>query len=186
MILEVVLPSLLSCHNTSLISLCIADAGSADLASLQQRLNEALPGRVTWVHHEGPFSRSVLLNKAVDAAPDGLLFISDADIALPADLVQRVNRNTDVSRVWFPVCRALLNAEGSSSEWYEEGMGLLACTKDQFIKAGRHNETFTSWGGEDQDLFLRFWKAGFFCLRTHEEDLIHHWHPSQPGAGKQW
>ena len=186
MILEVLLPSLLTCHEASLISLCVADAGSEDASHLKQKLEDALPGRVTFLTVEGGFSRSKLFNRAVQAAQTELLFITDADISLPPDLVEQVNRKTDAKRLWFPVCRAMLNASGSAWEWYSEGMGVMACTKTQYNTVGGYNEAFTTWGGEDQEFYLRCWKQEYFCLRTREYNLVHHWHPSQPGAKKQW
>jgi hypothetical protein len=114
-----------------------------------------------------------------------LIFISDADIALPADIVEKINFYRRGNRVWFPVCNAFTSAEETSSQWYTSGKGITACTKQQFENIGGYDETITSWGGEDDDLWFRFWKNKFFCHRTKEKGMEHHWHPSSEGA-KKW
>ena len=39
-------------------------------------------------------------------------------------------------------------------------------------------ENFKTWGQEDDELWERFYKGGYYIIRSREKGLLHHWHPS--------
>ena len=91
------------------------------------------------------------------------------------NFVKLMNKYVKNKRVWFPVCRSEKNKEGGELFWYVEGKGLFGSMKKDFIKLGGYDEKFTDWGLEDTDLWMRFYRAGFFPLRS-KERMIHKWH----------
>jgi hypothetical protein len=48
--------------------------------------------------------------------------------------------------------------------------------RNDFINIGKLNENFTTWGGEDNDLWKRFHQDDFVVIRNRERGLFHHWH----------
>ena len=45
------------------------------------------------------------------------------------------------------------------------------------VKIGGLNETYTTWGNEDTELWERFHKNGFTIVRNRAK-ILHHWHSS--------
>lgn len=185
-LLKYVLPSILQANQSHLINLSVYDAGSEDASMLEQSLREALGSRLTFQSTNQPFARGQALNRAVANSNTELLFITDADISLPKDIVKLVNTYAQRNRIWFPVCSAYTSPAETHTAWYIEGKGLMACTRTQFATLNGYDESFTSWGGEDTDLWMRCWSHKYFCFRTHEAHLLHHWHEAVAGSGKKW
>lgn len=185
-LLNYLVESILIAEHSNLISLSVFDCGSDDILSLEETLKSKLPGHIYFETQPIPFARSIAMNKAVKNAPEKLLLITDADISVPKDIVSKVNLYVNRNRVWFPICNAFTDNNETNVSWYTEGKGILACTKIQFENLGGYNETFTNWGGEDTDLWFRFWQQHYYCYRTKEKNLLHHWHPSASNAKKQW
>ncbi len=185
-LINYLLKSLLEAHNSHLIYLSVYDCGSEDATILEQTLRDKLGVRLHFESQSMPFARSIAMNHAVNNAGTSLLFITDADISLPKNIVEKVNFYLKGNRLWFPICRAFTSREETASIWYMEGKGVLACKKEQFLKVEGYDETIIHWGKEDTDLWFRFWQMKYFCYRTKERDLVHHWHHSVEGAKKQW
>jgi predicted glycosyltransferase involved in capsule biosynthesis len=58
------------------------------------------------------------------------------------------------------------------------GKGILACNKKAFTQLGGLDEKFITWGGEDEEFYLRCYAAKMKVIRSKENQLLHHWHPS--------
>ncbi len=178
--------SLLQAKYRNLIYLSVYDCGSDDADELATTLKSKWGEHLYYETKFMPFARSKAMNSAVRNAITEHVFITDADVSLPIDIVEKVNLFSANNRIWFPVCQAYNTIEETSKSWYTEGKGILACTRKQFEEVGGYDENFITWGGEDTDLWLRFWQKNYFCCRTNEKNLIHHWHLSVDGAAKQW
>jgi hypothetical protein len=58
------------------------------------------------------------------------------------------------------------------------GKGIVGCYKKDYEKVGCLDEQFTSWGGEDEAFYLNCYASKMNIIRTRENQLLHHWHPS--------
>ena len=170
-------------ENQHLIEISIYDSGSEDFEFLAAQIKTIWQGKLKINTSEEKFTRSSSFNKAIRQSSHPLIFACDADMILPSDLIQQVNRFVTEKSVWFPICfwlekdkPALISSE--NGHWHPVGKGMFASTRQQFDIIGGFDENFVSWGGEDWDIWLRFWKAGFYPVRTRCKGLFHRWHPS--------
>jgi glycosyltransferase involved in cell wall biosynthesis len=185
-LLQFLAASLQKANHKDLIYLSVFDCGSEDRIYLEQELNRLFGEKLIFKTEAIPFARSYAINQAVSRASTDLVFITDADISVPVDIVEKINFYARRNRVWFPITSAFINKEETITEWYTEGKGLTACNKKQFQSMGGYDESITNWGGEDNDFWIRCWENKLFPVRSKEKDLIHHWHPSVEGALKKW
>lgn len=181
--LDYVLESVLKMERQELIELSIFDCGSLDLERLEKIIREKWTGKLVIKSEPVSFSRALSFNKAIEQATSNLVFACDADMSLPINLVKQCNRFVSRKSVWFPICFYLekdkppiINKE--NGDWHWVGKGMFAATKQQFERIGKYDESFNTWGGEDWDLWLRFFKKGILPLRTRCRGLFHHWHIS--------
>ena len=175
-LLDYVVASLNRCENKELIELSVFDCGSSDHSNLEDALRREWKGRLVYHRKEQPFARSEAFNAAVEQSGHGQILVCDADMSLPADIVKRVNRYVTPRSAWYPVVK-FMNEDGSS-RFYGESTGMFASRREDFIKAGKLDESIREWGKEDWLLYFAFYKAGLACIRTKEPDFIHHYHPS--------
>ena len=158
--------------------LSVYDQGSADATELQAWLKANWNGELVWQCKTAEFARSVAFNQAVDQAKGDLVFVCDADMTLPLDLEKQIRRYVSKKTVWFPVCQSQLGPDSAEWKWLSAGTGLFAGHKQWHGKAMVYDENFRSWGGEDWNMFFRFYEHGIMPLRTRCEGLYHHWHKS--------
>jgi glycosyltransferase involved in cell wall biosynthesis len=181
--LEYVLPSILKMHHPHLIEISVFDCGSEDVEALRKKIKEQWQGRLRFVSEDHPFTRAYAFNRAIDQASNELIFAADADMTLPKDLVAQCNRFVTAKTVWFPVCFSLFENKPAiiskeNGAWRPVGKGMFAATKKQFEQAGKYDTRYKTWGLEDIDLWISFFKAEIVPIRTKCKGLIHHWHPS--------
>ncbi|MGZ5245136.1 MAG: galactosyltransferase-related protein [Bacteroidia bacterium] len=181
--LDFVLPSVLKMNHQHLIELSVFDCGSEDVENFEKEIRKRWQGKLTFVTEEHKFTRSFSFNQAIDQASNELIFGCDADLDLPVDLVEQCNKYVTKKTVWFPIFFNLYENKpavlsNENGHWFPLSFGMFACTKAQFIKIGRFNEIFIRWGGEDDDLWMRFHKYGFLPIRTRCKGLFHHYHPT--------
>jgi glycosyltransferase involved in cell wall biosynthesis len=165
-----------------LIELSVFDCCSDDISDLEAEIRKRWKGKLVFTREPVKFARSYTFNKAVDQASHELIFICDADLSLPKNIVNLCNQYTGKNTVWYPIYfflykdkPAILNRE--NGEWEQYGSrGMLACTKNAFYDAGRLNEAYTVWGGEDTDLWERFHRRHYIIIRNRVKGLFHHWH----------
>ena len=185
--LHFVLDSVLKMDHQELIELSIFDCGSEDVEKLKKEIGDKWKGKLVFHSEEHPFERSYSFNKAISQSTNELIFASDADMQLPANLVELCNKYVRKNTVWFPVCFHLYKDKpavisNENGAWRYSGKGMFASTKSQFNKAGKYNEKYKSWGLEDEELWLGFYKKGIYPIRTKCRGLFHHYHPVVEGA----
>ena len=181
--LDFVLSSVLKMKHQHLIELSVYDCGSGDADFFKAELRKKWKGKLVFVSEERQFTRSFSFNKAIEQASNELIFGCDADLDLPEDLVEQCNRFVTEKTVWFPVFFNLFEGKSAkisqqNGEWFPLSRGMFASYKWQFYKIGKFNEIFVKWGGEDDDLWMRYFKYGFLPIRTNCKGLFHHYHPT--------
>lgn len=159
-------------------ALSVYDQGSADAEALHSWLKENWQGDFIWKSEHADFTRAAAFNRAIEQAKGDFIFVCDADMTLPENLELQLRRYVRKSTAWFPVCQAQLSQESDSWKWLSAGTGLVGGHKQWHSRALFYDENFKSWGGEDWDMFFRFYKNGIMPLRTRCDGLYHHWHPS--------
>ena len=178
------LPSLNLVHHAELIELSVFDCQSDDVMNLEKEIKKVWKGKLVFNTENIPFTRSYTFNKAVKQSNKEILLICDADFSLPKDLVIKGNKYTLGKLVWFPIVFYLYKNKPnkyakSHGEWMQwGGKGILACKRINFEKLGGLDESFKKWGQEDDDLWMKFYKAGHYVIRYRDIGLLHHWHPS--------
>jgi hypothetical protein len=175
--------SLNNCDNKELINISIFDCESNDISDLKNKIKEKWNGDLQFNSKNTKFSRAITFNESVKFSNTDLIFLCDADMSVPKDLVRIINFFVKKNRVWVPCVFYLfkgLNIDRSykNGEWMLEGKGMLGCLKSDFTKIGGLNESYIDWGGEDTELWERFHKNNFTIIRNKQKGLIHNWHIS--------
>ena len=176
--LNVLLASLKECENKELIQLSIYDCHSTDVPDLESEIKKKWDGVVTFYSEEIDFTRSYSFNKAIKQSCTELLFICDADMSIPSNIVSLVNKYVTKKSSWFPISLHL-DKTGMQGKFKMEGKGIFASSKSHLEKIGYYNEDFKTWGDEDWEMFFRFYKSRIRPHRTKEQYLIHHYHESK-------
>lgn len=177
------LKSLNECDHKDLINISIFDCSSNDIDNLENKIKNNWNSGLIFKKEKIKFSRALAFNNAVKFAKTELIFLCDADMSVPKDLIQTINYLVKKNRVWIP-CVFYLNKGFKNDplykngEWMLEGKGMVACLKSDFLKIGCLNESYTEWGGEDTELWERFHKSKFIVIRNKQKNLIHNWHES--------
>jgi glycosyltransferase involved in cell wall biosynthesis len=178
------LESINRAKHAELIELSVFDCGSTDIADLEAAISQQWKGKLVFAGEPVKFSRAYSFNHAVKQATNEIVFLCDADMSVPQDIVELCNRYTGRRSVWYPIVFYLLRGKQpahstKSGHWMQYGgKGMLACTKKSFIEVGMLDESFTEWGREDDELWERFMKQGYSVIRNRQNGLFHHWHPS--------
>ncbi len=178
------LVSLSKVENANLVELSVFDCGTDDVVDLEIEIKKIWKGKLKFNKMDIHFSRSYSFNKAVKQSTHSILFICDADFSLPKNIVSSCNKYSLGKLVWFPIVFYLYKNKAEkfshqNGEWMQwGGKGILCCKRKYFDSIGGLNESFTTWGQEDDELWMKFYKAGNFIIRNREQGLMHHWHPS--------
>lgn len=176
-LVHVLIQSLNQAQSKDSITLCVLDCGSDDVPDLLNEIQNHWKGKLIYKKIEQAFERSKVYNQAVNLSLNELVFICDADIQLPSDLVKKVNQYTNTLTAWFPILW-WMNEDRISGKFFSASTGMLATTKSNFIKTGGYDESIKEWGKEDWLLYFEFYKKGISCKRTFESNMIHHYHPT--------
>jgi glycosyltransferase involved in cell wall biosynthesis len=175
--------SLAEINKNKSFALSVYDQGSEDAEALHQWLRQAWKGELVWQSKPADFSRAFAFNKAMEQAKGDLIFVCDADMTLPADIEKQIRQYVRKKSAWFPVCQSQLKPDAPYWKWLTAGTGLFAAHRKWHAKALPYHEAFVTWGGEDWDLFFRFYQNGIMPLRTRCTGLYHHWHTSMEPVG---
>jgi glycosyltransferase involved in cell wall biosynthesis len=184
MILNYLLPSLKKLRFKENIEIVLVDFGSENFNELKKTLEVEWTGRLNIISLGEPFTRSRAINVAASAATEELLFITDADFSLPMQLIEQCYRFTLYGSIWFPIVYYLYKNKPErfgkgNGEWMQwGGKGILAIKKNKFQELNGLNEKFKSWGGEDEEFWMRCHQNGEVVIRSRCRELLHHWHPS--------
>lgn len=160
-----------------MIELSVVDCNSDDHADLSGAIKAIWQGGLIYQTTDMAFARSKVFNQAVKQANNELVFICDADISLPPNLVVSINQYCKSYQVWAPEV-LLMTEQGLPDRFCEEGVGMLACTKQQFESIGGFDERIIEWGKEDWLLFFECYKKGIAVYRTKEALMQHAFHVS--------
>jgi glycosyltransferase involved in cell wall biosynthesis len=183
-LLKHLLPSIEDANNKSLIEFSVADCDSNDVLNLENTIKNSTSFDIVYNKYSQAFSRSFAFNMAVKQCSHPLVFICDADMSIPKNIVALCNAYAAKKRAWYPIVFYLekdkpAKETADNGHWMQYGgKGMLACTRKDFMEIGMLNENYTTWGKEDDELWERFVKANFVIIRYRQRGLIHHWHPS--------
>lgn len=180
-LLDHLIESMNRADNRNLLNLSVYDCGSDDAGNLFEAIQEKWKGNLLYCRQEQPFARSVAFNNAVRQSETPVVLICDADMSLPADIVERASKYTSNKTAWFPV--VWYTNEDGSGRFYTESTGMLCTLKADFFRVGAYDEQIKEWGKEDWLLFFEYYKHGIACIRTRERYFVHHYHPSLKPAG---
>jgi glycosyltransferase involved in cell wall biosynthesis len=180
-LLNHVIPSLNACANKELIELSIYDCGSEDVQYLEEEIRKVWKGKLVYTRVQQKFARSISFNAAVKQSTASLILICDADMSLPPEVVEKLNRYAGKYAAWFPHVW-YTNADGTG-RYYTESTGMMGSYKQQFLNIGGYDESITEWGKEDWLLFFEYYKKGIGCIRSNEPEFIHHYHESLKPEG---
>jgi GT2 family glycosyltransferase len=165
-------------------------------------LADRLPPWVRYVHtrseKEGqPFSRSAAFNEGASHASAPVLVLHDNDILVPADYAAFVVARAEEGWEVVNLKRFVFYLdEGHTVAWLRddadllaqpphvvtqnlEGGGSVAITGEGFERIGGMDESFTGWGGEDNE----FWDRALTLKAWPWANLpmVHLWHRAQAG-----
>ena len=174
--------SLQKAEDAGSIALSIADAGSDDAVELKTWLGQSWKGKLVWSAAVQEFHRAEVFNRAIRQAEGNFIFVCDADMTVPVDLVKQIRRHVRPTSAWFPVCQWQMFEDMHDWKWFTAGTGLFAAHKKWQGDLVYYNETIKGWGAEDWDMFFRFYQKGIMPLRSRCNGLYHHWHQSMKPA----
>ena len=175
-LLSHLIPSLNACANLDCIELSVFDCGSDDVQNLVQEIRKAWKGKLVYAEVPQNFARSISFNAAVKQASNNLILVCDADMSVPIDVLEKVNRYSGKYSAWFP--QIWFTHQDGTGHFMSEGTGIMASQRQQFLDLGGYDESITDWGKEDWLLFFEYYKNGVGCIRSKEPDFIHHYHKS--------
>lgn len=176
------LSSVNSATNKDLIELSVVDCTSTDIPDLESAIRKQWQGKLHFTRDTGTFARSRTFNKAVSQASAPIVFICDADLSLPPNIVQLCNDYVAPKTVWYPIYFFLFNkrpvkVHKDNGIWEQYGSkGMFAALKTDYETIGGLNEQYTTWGHEDTELWERFHRAGYIIIRNQQANFLHHWH----------
>jgi predicted glycosyltransferase involved in capsule biosynthesis len=174
--------SLNQSNHKELITLSVVDCFSNDIPYLEESIRKQWSGKLIFSQDNGAFARSRTFNKAVNQAPSSLVFICDADLSLPPNIVELCNNYVGAKLVWYPIYFFLFNKKPTKVHkdngiWEQYGSkGMFACMKADYQKIGGLDEAYTAWGHEDTELWERFHQQGYVIIRNQQPNFLHHWH----------
>ncbi|MBX2984527.1 MAG: glycosyltransferase [Bacteroidia bacterium] len=182
--LEFFLPSLIALKNANQVELSLYDMGSVDFEKLESEIRNRWRGGLILNRTDDKFTRAKAFNKAVAQCSGDIVFLCDADMSLPPNLLNLIRKIIRPNIVWFPICFATAPANSSEKGkwlWYS-AKGMVALMKSDFVQVGGLDEKYTDWGREDVDLWERCHQAGYVVIRQKLRGLVHHYHPPAEGA----
>lgn len=180
-LLKYLISSMSKLNKKHRFGLSVVDCNSTDIENLEEKIREIWSGPFVYSTFHTEFSRAAVFNQAIEQATGDWVFVCDADISLPQNLIAEIQKYVNSKTAWFPVCQWQNNPESRDWKWFSAGTGIFAASKQQLSLIGLYNTRYKSWGHEDWDLFFRFYFAHIMPVRTRCSGLYHHWHtPSKP------
>jgi len=179
MLLKFAIPSLNNCERKEEIALSIFDCHSNDIPNLEEQIKKLWKGKLYYTNARNKFTRSGSTNEAVRQCEETMIFISDADVSVPTDLVALMEENVDPGKTWFPMTFMLkqgqppvLGSIGGFSKW---GCGMVGIHKKKFFRNGPLDVQFSRVKKRHED--TRFYRAvSGIIMRIPCRTLFHNWH----------
>ena len=155
-LLSHLIPSLNACANLDCIELSVFDCGSDDVQNLVQEIRKAWKGKLVYAEVPQNFARSISFNAAVKQASNNLILVCDADMSVPIDVLEKVNRYSGKYSAWFP--QIWFTHQDGTGHFMSEGTGIMASQRQQFLDLGGYDESITDWGKEDlpEKVFIKY------------------------------
>lgn len=143
-----------------------------------------LQNRYTLIKLNGPFHKTLGLQRAVSAVPndDDIVFLFDLHIDVPFGLLDSVRKHTIFGKVAYAPVVGRLDCGAFPSDpygfWQVNGYGILSVFKNDWDRFGGMNvrDFTTKWGGEDWDLIDRVFSVQLEIERLKQPGLFHYYH----------
>jgi len=156
----------------------IADGGSEDWPPAEWAPQRIAPMPVRVLDAGRPFMRGRARNVAAEAARSDVLFFCDADMLVPARVIERGLEVAAGGRGYFPLYKRFSGPEHTSQV---PGSGHGNCVVlAAHWRASRWPERLR-WGGEDT-AFARWFSARGLMVREAVPGFVHQWHPKGGAA----
>lgn len=150
-------------------------------ANLSKCISCIHPSRYFVSTLNGPFNRSKYLNYGITSSKSEYIFCLDADIIIPKHFDSLVQDVLNYYDIFFPICLNEIKSKTFKDvtyEWRHSGLGMVGCKREVWNKFElKWNESRTTWGGEDNDLYNECVRKGMNIARFWCIGLIHQWHP---------
>lgn len=128
---------------------------------------------------DGQFNRSVGKNYLIDSCDTDYLFLIDADMIVPNNLIERAKQIMRDYTFWFPACRFEASVDGEIlTDYVPNAVGNVCGHIDKF-RSLRFKEggNYNRWGNEDVNFFQRArMNPAYKILRDNVEGMIHQYH----------
>jgi len=124
------------------------------------------------------FSRGKGRNIAFSFAKGDKILFLDTDMLITSTKLFDVGVATlDVGCSFFPICWSHYDHQHIDGWWRATGFGNFMASRKHLRKVGPWKEKY-SWGGEDDDMFLRMSRT-FPIIRYTVKSFCHQWHPEE-------
>lgn len=194
------LPQLSCC----LANLCAQDDVALEIILVEQSweplLAHTVPPGVRYLHTRGPtpdmpFNRSWAMNVGARHAQADCLIFHDGDLLVPTTYAATARELTRLGYHGARLARLIFYLDQATSTPIQAGRTIptdpvrigevrancratLVMERQAYWRIGGHDESFSGWGGEDDELLqraatLRLYPGAFL-------PFVHLWHPSQP------
>lgn len=168
------LASIVRAQRPADLEVIVVDHGSTDGDVIDIIGNEYFVGLM---QRPLPFNASGARNEGAALAIGDVLAFLDADMIVPTDYFEIVQRETPPGTAFFPQC-LLQDQCREISTVCTTGYGNCAVTRADFKRVGKWDEGFVAWGEEDTEFHERYRKAGISISRPVLSDLVHQYHPN--------
>jgi len=183
MLLKFAIPSLNNCNKKEEIALSIFDCHSNDITNLEKHINNIWKGKLYYTNSKDKFTRSGATNESVRQCEEEKIFISDADVSVPKNLIIAIENYVSSDKTWFPMTFMLNKGEppivGSKGGFSRWGCGMVGINKKKFFREGPLDVKFSQVKKRHED--TRFYRGVSGTIRRHPcKELFHNWHPTGP------
>lgn len=124
-----------------------------------------------------PRNHAAVLNVGIRAASQRNIMIIDPEIELQGDLIERYSRALEENPDHYMIGQLLYAEEDfdtDAADWSEViPYGSLAVSRKYMHLIGGYDETFTQWGGEDDNLRIRLGKLGIKPILLNDAIFLH-------------
>ena len=161
------------------MELVVSDWMSDDWAPdewLPKIVNHSMPYKIVDVKSK-KFSRGKGRNIAFSYAKGDKIFFLDTDMLIDSPSVFHQGKFVieEFNGAFFPICRSFYDHQHIDDWERTTGFGNFMTSRENMRKVGKWQEK-TSWGGEDDNMFLRLSRT-VPVIRKDVEGFYHQWHP---------
>lgn len=132
-------------------------------------------------------NQAVVINKGLRHATGDVVILQNAECYHQGAVVEALVASVTPTTAVYAACQAL-NADGTFQQWYCHPLHnprpfffCGAMTRENFVRLGGFEETFTAYGFEDDDMVERMRMAGISHMFS-DATVLHQWHPPFSGV----